>query len=229
MRASNRAPRNGFIYLNPYASSAIKCLGKQLLTELLDVLADTCASAVIFCPGIPGGIADAEKAFYEALNDCVTKAAIRRRVHRLPAMDKTQFLQTVRNASLVVGSDTSTQHVASMFGVASVACYPPGAGYRFYFWSSPGTTNLCVSAPDESDRAAVRSLAEFVGSLGPPLADGSTGAEQRASVVTDRSISHRVRSHRHEGHRPGASGTVRFGGFDQTAAAAVGLVGTPRA
>lgn len=152
----------GYVYLNPYASSGAKCLDRLLLEGILESLPRAIHPFTIICPAIPKDVHSSDVQDYKALHNAIASAASEGLLQLLPQMGKRDYIKTVLSARLAIGSDTSTQHVASVRNIPSIACYPNNAGYRYYFWGSPGSNNLCFHTPSNTQHDQIRSLADLV-------------------------------------------------------------------
>jgi hypothetical protein len=156
--------RGSGIYVNPYASTAAKSLHPVFLREVLAQLADTSDAVDVVCPAPPEDGEDCDRDAYAALDACVREAARRNaRITALPPMRVTEYVERIRSAGAVIGSDTSSQHVAALYGVPSIACYPAHA--RGSYYRSPGWNNVCFTVPEPNRPAEQRSLAALVVTL----------------------------------------------------------------
>ena len=172
-------PRRGTgIYVNPYASTAAKSLHPAFLRDVLAQLADASDPVDVICPAPPENVEAGDRDAYAALDACVRHAARRSaRITVLPPMRVTEYVERIRAAGAVIGSDTSSQHVAALFGTPSIACYPPHA--RGSYYRSPGWNNLCFTVPEPDQSAELRSLAALVVTLARAFERG-TIAQPRA-------------------------------------------------
>jgi glycosyl transferase family 9 (putative heptosyltransferase) len=177
-------PRRGTgIYVNPYASTARKSLHPAFLRGVLARLAAAPDAVDVVCPAPPGDMEDVDSDAYAALAACVRDAA-RRSAHItvLPAMAVTEYVERIRSAGAVIGSDTSSQHVAALFGIPSIACYPPHARQSYY--RSPGWNNLCLTTPEPERAAELQSLAALVAMLASAFARGMIAAPRTLPAAT---------------------------------------------
>lgn len=152
------------VYLNPYGSQADKCLDKELLRSLIEVMGTQFGGASVVSPSMPKAPPGQERRF-EELDDVVSQAASRGTLRRLNSMSASEYIQHVRASAVVVGSDTSTQHVANYYAIPSIAIYPSSSGYRYYFWGCFGPGNICLAGPPMDDLEAKRHLADLTGYL----------------------------------------------------------------
>jgi len=171
------------IYVNPYASTARKSLEPAFLREVLAQLADTPDAVGVVCPAPPAGVEAADRDAFAALDACVREAAHRSaRITVLPAMSVTEYVERIRSAGAVIGSDTSSQHIAALFDVPSIACYPAYA--RGSYYRSPGWNNICFTVPEPDRPAEVRSLAALVVTLARAFAGGSIARPRTLPAAT---------------------------------------------
>jgi hypothetical protein len=173
-------PRRGTgVYVNPYASTVAKSLHPAFLREVLaqlaaapdgvDVLGGVRASVQVVCPSPPENVAERERSAIAALGACVREAAERsERITVLPPLSVAEYVERIRSAGAVIGSDTSSQHVAALFGVPSIACYPSAS--RGSYYRSPGWNNLCFTVPEPDRPMEVRSLAVLAATLATAFA-----------------------------------------------------------
>jgi hypothetical protein len=189
-----RPPRRGTgVYINPYASTVAKSLHPAFLREVLaqltgepgdvDVLDGERGSGSAVCPSPPENVAESERDDIAALGACVREAGQRGgRITVLPAMRATEYVEHIRSAGAVIGSDTSSQHVAALFGVPSIACYPPHA--RGSYYRSPGWNNVCFTVPEPDRPAEVRSLAALATTLATAFAGGAIAEPRTLPAAT---------------------------------------------
>lgn len=159
---ASRAP----LYINPYASTAEKCLDPNLLDGLLSALAASRDRAII-APSMPLRIPTDKRRDFKRLATIIEIAAERGVLKRLEPMSTAEYIETIRSSGMAIGSDTSTQHIAHYYGVPAISCYPHSAGYRYYFWGCPGPRNLCFSTPDAADLTNIGQLALLVSAIAP--------------------------------------------------------------
>lgn len=177
-------PRRGTrIYVNPYASTARKSFRPEFLREVLAQLADAPDAVAVVCPAAPESVEEADRDAYAALDACVRDAArSSARITVLPPMKVTEYVERIRAAGAVIGSDTSSQHVAALFGLPSIACYPPHA--RGSYYRSPGWNNLCFTVPEPDRAAERRSLAALVVTLACALVRGTVAGPRALPAAT---------------------------------------------
>lgn len=172
------------LYLNPYASSGEKCLDEALLALLLNRLPLRWKGGIVICPAVPKGVPASELPNYLRLDALVRAAARRRKVRRLKPMSRARYISTVSASRLVVGPDSSSQHIASVYGIPSIACYPIKSGYRYYRWGSPGRLSICLRTPNPHCRGGIASFAELIAHLAKLIngvcCDGASNAEVSA-------------------------------------------------
>ena len=202
-------PRRGTgIYVNPYASTAAKSLHPAFLRDVLAQLADAPDAVDVVCPAPPEHVEDGDRGAYAALDACVRQAARRgARITVLPPMSVAEYVERIRSAGAVIGSDSSSQHVAALFGTPSIACYPPHA--RGSYYRSPGWNNLCFTVPEADRTAELRSLAALVVTLARAFERG-TIAQPRALPAATTLVRHAARGRAAErGRRARAAGDRR--------------------
>jgi hypothetical protein len=153
------------LYLNPYASSAEKCLDESLLRVLLCQLPTVFHDGRVLCPSIPLTVPVSDRKYYARLDTLIREAAQTGKVQRLDPMSRKAFISTVTSCSVVIGPDTSTQHIASLYGIPSIACYPHGSGFRYYRWGSPGRSSLCFQVPAARDKKGAANLGDLISHL----------------------------------------------------------------
>jgi Glycosyltransferase family 9 (heptosyltransferase) len=161
------------IFVNPYASFGLKCMCAPFLAELLDMLPRTCAGHTIVCPPLPPHPVE-DAAVFAELNKIVVAAAQRRQVCIVP-LGANEYIELIRSSRLVIGPDTSTQHIAANFGTPSIACFVPEAGYRYLFWASLGPGNVCVRIPRRKSAPEVRTAAELTAALASAMLEPHSG------------------------------------------------------
>jgi hypothetical protein len=102
-------------------------------------------------------------------------------------MTTADYIAHVRSAALVIGSDTSTQHVANYYGIPSLSCYPFRTGHTFYyFWGCPGPHNLCFRTPGVRDIVGIKNLASLVACLAESLASDARETVSPLPLPCDR-------------------------------------------
>ncbi len=157
------------LFVNPYASSFSKCLQPMFLKPLLKSLPTICRDTPIVVPPVPESAPGWERPQYERLGELVTAAAKTTNLRVLSAMGRAEFISSVRSCSLVIGPDTSTQHIAYRYDIPSISCYPWDSGYRYYYWGCPGPNSLCLRMPNPQDSRANGSCARLVSELAARL------------------------------------------------------------
>lgn len=156
------ANASGPIYLNPYGSSASKCLDERCLKETINQMVRRFGPGRLICSSAPARLPPGEGAAFNSLAEIVSQAAQRGSVRQLAPMTVPEYITRIRTAALTIGSDTSTQHIANYYGVPSIACYPSAAGYRFYFWGCPGPRSLCLRTPDAGNDTRMKHFAALI-------------------------------------------------------------------
>ena len=177
-------PRRGTgIYVNPYASTARKSLHPAFLRDVLAQFADAVDPVDVVCPASPDKVEAGDGDAYAALDACVRDAArSSARITVLPPMTVTEYVERIRAAGAVIGSDTSSQHVAALFGLPSIACYPPHARESYY--RSPGWNNLCFTVPEPDRAGEQRSLAALVVTLACAFERGTIAQPRTLPAAT---------------------------------------------
>ena len=177
-------PRRGSgIYVNPYASTARKSLHPAFLRDVLAQLAVAPDAIDVMCPAPPDHGEDEDRETYLALDACVREAArCSERITVLPHMRVAEYVERIRSAGAVIGSDTSSQHVAALFGLPSIACYPPHARQSYY--RSPGWNNLCFTVPAYDRPEELHSLAALVAMLAGEFARGTIAVPSTLPAAT---------------------------------------------
>jgi hypothetical protein len=156
------------IFLNPYASTAAKCLDHNLLDALIDRLTVESCGYEMIAPSIPNHVPPGESRSFSRLAKIITRASKRGVIRQLD-LGVAEYVTCIRSVALVIGPDTSSQHIANYYGVPSIACYPSTAGYRYYFWGCPGPMNLCFNTPSAEKIDSIRDLASLVSSMAAVL------------------------------------------------------------
>jgi len=77
--------------------------------------------------------------------------------------------------SCVVGADTSTQHIAALAGIPSIACYPADSGYMYYYWGHASPISLCFRVPAARQSRLSAGLAHLIAVLAMDLMESGTG------------------------------------------------------
>lgn len=117
------------VLFNPYASSGRKSLpprfASRLLRALLPRLAD---QARVVVPRTPVATAHDDVAPYRELG-AVVRAA---RGMEIRPVTVEEYCRLASGADLVIGADTSSQHLAAFGGRPSIACYPADTLPGFY-------------------------------------------------------------------------------------------------
>jgi hypothetical protein len=187
-------PNTGTVYLNPYGSTAAKCLDANLLPATIEALFERFGPGAVVTPSMPQNVPDQEREAFVLRSDIVLTASSSGRLRLLEPMSKAQYIDAVRSSAVVIGSDTSTQHVSSWFGVPSIACYPHDAGYRYYFWGCPGPNNLCFNTPGGSELDLIIPFASLVALLAKRIATRDSTLELPLPLTCQKylDICHRV-------------------------------------
>jgi len=130
-----------------------KCLNAALLRGLLEVIGSFPGTPAVLCPGDPGGYPGRDEPVYRQLQAIVRDyAKSNKNLMVLPSLTMRAYIDIVANSRLVIGPDTSSQHIAATFGVPSISCYPSDSGYRYYYWGQLGKTAFCFRSPPETRR-----------------------------------------------------------------------------
>jgi Glycosyltransferase family 9 (heptosyltransferase) len=165
----------GGIFVNPYASFGLKSMCAPFLSELLEMLPRTCGGNTIICPPLPPHPPE-DAAVFAELNRIVHATAQRQQVC-IVQLNANEYIELIRSSKLVIGPDTSTQHIAANFGTPSIACFVPEAGYRYLFWASFGPGNVCVRIPRRKSAPEVRAAAEMTASLASAMLESDLGQQ----------------------------------------------------
>ena len=168
-RPPRRSTRTPHILINPYASCGAKSLTPQFLRLLLDAWRRALPAGVeLIIPARPGRAGGRDELTFGRLASCAAAAAAGRIVVRdLPLGG---FIEEIARAALVIGPDTSSQHIAATCRTPSIACYPPGSGGATYLtWGPPQPGCLHFIVPRDTDPDGQTHLAALVVELGRRL------------------------------------------------------------
>lgn len=162
-----RTPSARRVYVNPYGSIPNKCIHPELFFAIIRALAGRLhgQSVEIQCPTLPRQLLTGDNSTFQELSAIAQRCAEDHMVTLLPPLTVSEYVTHVRDSALVIGPDTSSQHLANYYGVTSIACYPWHTGYRYFYWGCPGPRNFCFRAPDAklpNDCIAFASLVAFL-------------------------------------------------------------------
>ena len=165
------APALPTIFFNPYASTSAKSLTPAFASAVLAVLQERLCPALSIVVQCPQTYSTFEDASHLARLDAAMRGAEGAHVSVLRTPGLEAYLRQVSGALVVVGADTSSQHLAAAYGRASIAFYPSHVGLGYYLaWGPTATRCLHFVAPEERDRATQRRLADMAGDLAALLA-----------------------------------------------------------
>jgi len=139
-----------------------KSLDEEALESLIHALVGEFHPRRVVCPSPPQRVLAGQELAYQNLANVVSRAEHSLGIRVLKPLTVSEYIARVRTAAVVIGPDTSTQHIANYFGVPSIACYPPNAGFRFYYWGCPGPQNLCFRRPSPIQAVEVSEFASLV-------------------------------------------------------------------
>jgi hypothetical protein len=174
-RRTNWATRDTRVYLNPYGSNPQKCMDERVLGGIIGAMSKSFwgKNVQVSCPSMPAQLPPGDSSTFTNLAAVVTRAANAGTVCQLHPMSVSQYVKHVSEMDLVIGPDTSSQHIANYYGVPSVTCYPSSSGYRFYFWGCPGPNNLCYRTPDVYADGVLMDFGHFLSHLSECLLNAS--------------------------------------------------------
>ena len=178
------APALPTIFFNPYASTSAKSLTPAFASAVLAALQERLCpelSIVVQCPQTYSTFEDAS---HLARLDAAMRGAEGAHVSVLRTPGLEAYLRQVSGALVVVGADTSSQHLAAAYGRASIAFYPSHVGLGYYLaWGPTATRCLHFVAPEERDRATQRRLANMAGDLAALLAQAALSGPRGGLAV----------------------------------------------
>jgi hypothetical protein len=159
------------IYVNPYASRSKKSMSPRFLSGLLEALARELGDAVrIVVPAKPRAVRRTDRAAWNALGAIVDGCVRQGGVAVAPRGGLDQYCDDIAASALVVGCDTSSQHLAHAIGRPSITCYPPAVGrHLHFFWGPIREEALHFDIPPDRRTRDQRSLAALVARLGARL------------------------------------------------------------
>jgi hypothetical protein len=165
-RRGRGARRAAQILVNPYSSVGAKSLTPQFLGLLLDAWRHAVPAGVeLIVPARPGRAGGRDEQIYQEIalraESAVGGPIV---VRTLPLR---AYLNAIARAALVIGPDTSSQHIAADCRTPSVSCYAPdAAGATYLTWGPPRADSLHFIYPRDLDRDAQERLAALVVELG---------------------------------------------------------------
>lgn len=139
------------IYLNPYASRAKKAMPPTFFRGIVDALTrERGLDARIVVPAEPEGGSRDDRAAWKALSAIVRDAARRRALTIRPRATLDRYCDDVAASALVIGCDTSSQHLAQAIGRPSITCYPAAVGRHLHlFWGPVRDDAVHVDIPPD--------------------------------------------------------------------------------
>jgi hypothetical protein len=154
------------LYLNPYGSHAGKCMSLPLLRRLLRAVTRRGEGWRVVVPARPARAASRhERSVFDALAAVASEAGTNG-VEVRPRVTLAQYCRDIEASAVVIGTDTSSQHLAAAIGRPSITCYPSRVGRHFHlFWGTVAATALHLDAPPDSAHAAQIALATLVVAL----------------------------------------------------------------
>ncbi len=108
---------------------------------------------------------DLQLRYYLRLDALIKDAVRNKKVQQLSPMNRTEYISRVKGSRLIIGPDTSSQHIASLYDIPCISCYPNKSSYKYYRWAPPGALSLCFHLPPENDEVKVAAFAELICSL----------------------------------------------------------------
>jgi hypothetical protein len=167
-RSRPRPRRSGtpILYVNPYGSRAGKCMSPPLLRRLLRALASRGDRWRVVVPAPPARAASREeRAAFDAVA-AVARAAAAKGVVVRSRVTLAQYCREIEASAVVIGTDTSSQHLAAAIGRPSITCYPSRVGRHFHlFWGTVAATALHLDAPPDAAKVEQTALATLVAEL----------------------------------------------------------------
>jgi hypothetical protein len=165
-RRGRRARRAAQILVNPYSSVGAKSLTPQFLGLLLDAWRDAVPGGVeLVVPARPGRAGGRDEQIYQELAARAASAVGGPIVVR--TLPLRAYLNAIARAALVIGPDTSSQHIAADYHTPSVSCYAhDSAGATYLTWGPPRADSLHFIYPRDLDRGRQEHLAGLVVELG---------------------------------------------------------------
>jgi hypothetical protein len=144
-------PKRGIV-LVPCASTCAKSLPRSLVSALAgrfaDHSADRCTLSVVLPP------ADANDRVSRLAEDIRTDLKSRPGTCTIEGLGLADYVRVIEGAAVVIGPDTSSQHIAALLGTPSVAVYRAASGYNHYFFGHQYWPNLQYRLHEQPDGEA---------------------------------------------------------------------------
>jgi len=155
-----------FVYLNPYASSARKSFPTDffriLLERLSPALNHLCSIRI---PSEPIATSCEDAARFARLASVACEWSTTPSVEILQRDGVQQYFDTLASASLVMGPDTSSQHIAAAMNRPTFTFYPEYLAFNYLYWGTSRRNALHFNIPQSGDKRNVRTLATVIAEL----------------------------------------------------------------
>jgi hypothetical protein len=141
------------------------------------------AAVRLVAPATPVGGTRTNRSAWAALSAVVQARARRRQLTIRPRGTLDLYCDDVAASALVIGCDTSSQHLAHAIGRPSITCYPTAIGRHLHlFWGPIHDQALHFDTPPDDRARDQRSLAGLMARLSVALVEGGVAGPSRRTA-----------------------------------------------
>ncbi|MDA9528386.1 hypothetical protein ACM42_08020 [Bradyrhizobium sp. CCBAU 25338] len=183
--SSNLSVRSGNkLVFQPFASIRWKSLPSEAALTLVRDLSRAlrgCAKLVLPLP--PRHSSEELIRFSQALRRAITDDDVAADIEFADSLSLSSYIDLIRGAALVVGPDSSSQHIAARCGVPCISLYPPKSGYNYFFFGPQEGKNLQLRLSGGSDEKALSRAVVFLANRLLERDDDRLSPSTRASII----------------------------------------------
>jgi len=123
------------LFVNPYASTGRKSLSPKFFRILLRRLQTQLKDKFTICiPDKPTGSSKEDEQPFQTIASIVSALSERGGIRILKRGTIETYFDNIAAAAVIIGPDTSSQHVAAALNRSTITCYPPFLAFNYMYW-----------------------------------------------------------------------------------------------